>query len=274
MRGPKDRKLLMLRLDNIKFGRFKTREGFDEYELYRLSESISENGIIEPLAVRQTELGYELMAGARRLMAAKMAGLKRVPCVLYRADNTTAAVFSIGENLHRSNLDFFEEAEAINRLISESGITETEAATRLSISHSALCNKLRLLHIAPEQRRRIIAADLSERHARALLRLEGADREKILDRIIAGDLSVAATEHAITELLDPTEPSAEKIQPTRRSAISDPRFFANSIDRLVNTIQNSGHEACYRKSETEKYIEYRIKITKSAPEKYKQLRIC
>ncbi len=273
MRTLNEKKLLMLRPDDIKTGLVTTRERFDEYELYRLSESISENGIIEPIAVRKCENGYELIAGERRLKAAKMAGLRRVPCVLHRADCTAAMVMSISENTHRSDPDFFEQAAAIERLIQDSKITQAEAATRLSISQSALCNKLRLLRLTEEQRRRITAASLTERHARALLRLEECDRDKLLDRIIAEGLSLAQTEDAINAFLNPDESTALSA-PTRKAAIGDPRIFANSVGKLIATIQNAGFEAYSRRSETDKYIEYRVRINKVSNEKYTQLKIC
>ncbi len=274
MRTIAERKLLMLKPKDINADNIGSRTNFDEYELSRLAESISENGIIEPISVRKTTDGYFLIAGYRRLQAAKMAGLRRIPCVVHRADSALALVLSITENIQRTDLHFFEMAQAIDRLIKESGITQAEAATRLSISQSALCNKLRLLKLDESQRQSIVAASLTERHARALLRLPEDTRKDALERIIAEGMSIKQTEDYINERLTPKESTEEKIAPTRKAAIGDTRIFANSIGKLISTIQNAGFEAYSRRSETEKYIEYRVRINKAPPEKYTQLKIC
>lgn len=278
MRTLAEKKLLMLKPDEIQTGNMQPRQYFDEYELRLLAESIAANGIIQPLTVRKSEKGYELIAGERRLRAAKIAGLRRVPCVLHKTDTATAAIYAITENLQRSDLSFFEEALAIERLISEYSLSQAEASARLGIAQSTLCNKLRLLKLNENQRKRIVAAGLTERHARALLRLAPEDRDEMLDRIIAQELNLKQTEEAISELLIPhsvQKPLEHSEQPpTRKAAIGDIRLFANSLSKLLSTMQSAGFDARSRRSETEKYIEYRVRINKSVPEKYTQLKIC
>ena len=180
-----DKRLIMLKPSEITASPDQPRKSFDEYELKRLSDSIRASGIIQPLIVRKTENGYRLIAGERRLKAAVMAGLRRVPCVIHKTEDETAALYSLLENLQRSNLTVFEEAEGINRLITEYGISQSEAAARLGISQSGLSNKLRLLKLSDSIKERISSARLTERHARALLRLPEEMREEVLDRIIA-----------------------------------------------------------------------------------------
>ncbi len=267
-----EKKLLMLKPEEIIVGDNRPREMIDEYELSRLAESICENGIIEPLTVRKIDQGFELITGERRLRAALTLGMRRVPCILRRADNTAAAVIILNENMQREDLSFFEEATAIRQLIDAAGISQTEAATRLSISQSALCNKLRLLSLSDEQRRKITAADLTERHARALLRLPPEARDGMLNRIIAEGLGIRGTEEAIALALAPKQQEAKA--PTRKAAIGDTRIFANSIQKLITTIQNAGFDAHSRRSETESYIEYRVRINKNVAENYTQLKIC
>ena len=143
-----DKRLIMLKPSEITASPDQPRKSFDEYELKRLSDSIRASGIIQPLIVRKLERGYQLIAGERRLKAAVMAGLRRVPCVIHKTDDETAALYSLLENLQRSNLTVFEEAESINRLITEYGISQSEAAARLGISQSGLSNKLRLLKLS------------------------------------------------------------------------------------------------------------------------------
>lgn len=273
-----DKKLVMLKPSEIKASPNQPRKSFDEYELKALSDSIQASGIIQPLIIRKTlDGGYQLIAGERRLKAAMMAGLRRVPCVIHKTDDETAALYSILENLQRSNLTVFEEAEGINRLISEYGISQSEAAARLGISQSGLSNKLRLLNLSDNIKERISSARLTERHARALLKLPEEKREEALDRIIAEGLTVSQTEQYILSIINPKEKPqvAEQDEPVRKSAIGDVRLFSNSLSKLLSTLQNSGIDAKSRKYETEKYIEFKVRIRKgSDSDRFKQLKIC
>lgn len=274
-----DKKLLMLKPDDIVLSPHQLRKVFDIYELERLAESISSSGIIQPLVVRKGEDGkYILIAGQRRLRAAKIVGLRRLPCVLHRVDNSSAALYSVTENLQRANLNFFEEAAAINCLIKDFSLTQSEIAIRLGFSASAISNKLRLLKLDENSQEKIIAAGLSERHARALLRLKGDERQKALDKIIAERLSLTDTEKLIANILNPpiveTAPETPAA-PIRKSAIGDIKLFANSLSKLLCTMQNAGVEAHSRKYETDSYIEYKVRIKKNQDTpKYSQLKIC
>ena len=272
-----EKKLLMLKPDDIKPSKNQPRKSFDQYELKLLADSIQSSGIIQPLAVRKSIDGkYEIIAGERRYLAAKMVGLRRIPCVLHNTDEKTAAIYAIMENLQRQDLTFFEEAEAINRLIVHFGMPQLEIATRLGLAQSTLSNKLRLLRLNDDQRKRIITARLTERHARALLRLEGADRENALNYIIANALNLKESEEYIENILNPRQEELPPEKPIRKYAISDVRLFYNSLSKLVNTLQNAGLNAKTRKYENYKYIEYKVRITKNTPERNdcEQLKIC
>ena len=272
-----EKKLLMLKPDDIKPSKNQPRKSFDQYELKLLADCIQSSGIIQPLAVRKSIDGkYEIIAGERRYLAAKMVGLRRIPCVLHNTDEKTAAIYAIMENLQRQDLTFFEEAEAINRLIVHFGMPQLEIATRLGLAQSTLSNKLRLLRLNDDQRKRIITARLTERHARALLRLEGADRENALNYIIANALNLKESEEYIENILNPRQEELPPEKPIRKYAISDVRLFYNSLSKLVNTLQNAGLNAKTRKYENDKYIEYKVRITKNTPERNdcEQLKIC
>lgn len=255
------------------------RRHFDEYELSLLADSIRQNGIIQPLSVRAGDGGkYILIAGERRLRAAAMCGLRKVPCIIHRTDNLTAAYYSIIENLQRQDLTVFEEAEGINRLISEYGIAHSEVAEQLGIAQSTLSNKLRLLRLNDELRRRITAARLTERHARALIRLPEDSRSAALDHIIAEGLTLNEAEKYINDLLEP-KPIEDKPEPPRRkAAIGDLRIFENSLNRLVDTMVTAGLSAKQEFKEGRDFIEYKIKIQKTTPAPKKQgctqLKIC
>ena len=273
-----DKRLIMLKPSEITASPDQPRKSFDEYELKRLSDSIKMSGIIQPLTVRKNDDGeYLLIAGERRLKAAVMAGLRRVPCVIHKVSDETAALYSLLENLQRSNLTVFEEAEGINLLITEYGISQSEAAARLGISQSSLSNKLRLLRLSNSIKDRISSARLTERHARALLRLPEDKQEEALDRIIAEGLTVSQTEEYISSILNPAEKPQPAVpdEPVRKSAIGDVRLFSNSLSKLLSTLQSSGIDAKSRKYETDKYIEFKVRIQKNSDsDRYKQLKIC
>lgn len=279
-----EKKLLMLKPDDIIPNANQPRKFFDEYELQTLADSISVSGIIQPLTVRKGESGkYILISGERRLRAAKIAGLRRVPCVLHRTDETTAALYSLVENMQRSDLNYFEEAEAIQRLITDFALTQSEVSARLGMANSTVSNKLRLLKLSPEIKNRLTASNLTERHARALLRLPAEQRDGVLDKIIAEGLGLYQAEELINNILNPEPCECENdacdehedklIKPIRKSSIGDIKLFSNSLSKLLVTMQNAGISANSKKHETDKYIEYKVRIFKNAPQ-YDQLKIC
>ena len=273
-----DKKLLMLKPDDIITNPNQPRRHFDTYELQSLADSIAANGIIQPLTVRKAEGGkYLLIAGERRLRAAKMAGLRRVPCVLHRTSDLVAALYAITENMQRADLNCFEEALAIRTLITEFRLTQAEVAVQLGMANSTVSNKLRLLKLSPEIQARMISADLTERHARALLRLTAEQRDDALDKIIADGLNLSQTEALVENILNPvtteTEVREEVVKPIRKAAIGDIKLFSNSLSKLLCTMQNAGITANSRKRETENYVEYKVRIFKNTPQAT-QLKIC
>ena len=278
-----DKKLLMLKPEDIVPNPNQPRKSFDQYELNALADSIAVNGIIQPLTVRKgDDKKYILIAGERRLRAAKQAGLRRVPCVLHRAGETTAALYALSENMIRADLNFVEEALAIKKLTTDFGLSQSEVAVRLGMANSTVSNKLRLLKLGDEIKERILASALTERHARALLRLPPELREAALDKIIAEGLSLKQTEELINEILNPQpDEKADELcekaaKPIRKSAIGDIKLFSNSLSKLLSTMKSSGISANSRKHETEKYIEYKVRIFKKQPKEkeYSQLKIC
>ncbi len=273
-----DKKLLMIKPEDILLNQNQPRRFFDTYELQSLADSISSSGIIQPLTVRKADGGkYILIAGERRLRAAKMIGLRRVPCVLHRLSDDTAALYSLTENMQRSNLTCFEEAEAIALLMSEHHLTQGEIALRLGLANSTVSNKLRLLKLSSQIRERVLSANLTERHARALLKLPAEQRETALDKIIADGLNLAQSELLISEMLNPEVLEKQEVQkPIRKAAIGDIKLFSNSLSKLLDTMKSSGISANSRKHETDKYIEYKVRIFKNTEksQEYSQLKIC
>lgn len=235
------------------------RKRFDYDELEGLAESIRQNGILQPITVRQKEDGsFELVSGERRLRAARLVGLTKVPAIVTEIDNKNSAVFSLIENLQRQDLDFFEEAEAIDRLLTEYGMSREELCKKLGKARSTLSNKLRLLQLPEEMRYRISRAGLTERHARTLLLLEDDERRaRALGIIIDHHLNVSESERLIEQML-----SKEGKTRNNFRGIRDVRVFINTLNHAVDAIRRAGVDADAAKSETPEYIEYVVRIPK------------
>lgn len=235
------------------------RRVFAEDALETLTHSIQEVGILQPLSVVIEGGEPVLVAGERRLRAAARAGLTQVPCLIVQAEPVHSAVLALVENIQREDLDCFEEAEGIRRLMDMGGLTQTETARRLGLSQPAVANKLRLLQLAEDQRRRLADAGCSERHARALLRLEEPQREQILRRLIDNRWTVAETERTVARLVEPRK--GRKVTPI----IRDVRLFFNTVNHAVETMKQSGIAARAERRETEDAYEYVIRIPKTSP---------
>lgn len=241
------------------------RKRFDFDELESLAQSIRENGILQPITVRTTQdKKYELIAGERRLRAARLVGLVKIPALVIDMEQKDSALFALIENLQRQSLDFFEEAEAIERLIVDYNMSRDEVARRLGIAQSTLSNRLRILKLPEEMRFKISRAGLTERHARALLTLEDdVSRQRALSIIIDRHLNVAESERMIEQMI-----SRRNRKGTSLRGIRDVRLFINTLNHAVDTIRRAGVDADTARSETEEYIEYVVRIPKT-----EQLRI-
>ena len=235
------------------------RKRFDYDELEGLAQSIRQNGILQPITVRQLDDGrFELISGERRLRAARLVGLSKIPSIVTEIDNKNSAIFSLIENLQRQDLDFFEEAEAIDRLLSVYGMGREELAAKLGKARSTISNKLRLLQLPEDMRYRLTRAGLTERHARALLQLEDDDRRACaLGIMIDRHLTVAESERLIEQML-----SKEGKTRNNFRGIRDVRVFINTLNHAVDTIRRAGVDADAAKSETPEYIEYIVRIPK------------
>ncbi len=237
------------------------RKRFDSNELCSLADSIKENGVIQPLILRRSTSAYILIAGERRLRAAKIAGLREVPAIVTEYSTRDSAVVALLENLQRKDLSVFEEAGAISALLREWGLTQEEAASRLGMSQSTLANKLRILRLSQREQRLIEENKLTERHARAIIRIDDPqDRLKILEAVIRNGLNVRKTEELIERILNPPQTPSK---PIRKGIVPrDIRLFINTIDHAVSTMLTAGIEAHSTKKETEDYIECIVRIPK------------
>lgn len=236
------------------------RVRFDFNELEGLAISVRTNGMLQPINVRKLSDGkYELISGERRLRAARMVGMNKIPCVVMDVSDEQSALFAIIENVQRQNLDFFEEAVAIERLMTEHGLSQEEISRKLGKAQSTLSNKLRLLRLPEDLRDKITCAGLTERHARALLTLpDNSTRARALDIITQRHLNVSESERLINDI---KHRKKSKNKPQMR-AYKDMRIFLNTLNHAVDVIRKAGIEADTAKSETDEYFEYVIRISK------------
>jgi ParB family chromosome partitioning protein len=239
------------------------RRHFGEGALAGLAESITRYGILQPLTIREVREGgsryFELVAGERRLRAAVLAGQSRVPCRMLRVDDAESAELAVVENLQREDLNMFEEALALSELLTQYGMTQDCLASRLAVSQSYVANKLRLLKLEQTHQRIILDSGLSERHARAILRLPNELREGAITHIAKEGLNVADTERYVDALLIKSATPTPRKR-TVRGAIKDLRLFYNSLDHALGIMRQSGMDTRCEKRETADGVELTIRI--------------
>lgn len=239
------------------------RRYFDPDGLTELADSIRVHGILQPLTVRRKISGrYELIAGERRLRAAIICGLTEVPCLVMDVDRESSCLLSLIENLQRRDLDFWEEARAIERLISSFGLSQEEAATKIGKSQSAVANKLRLLRLPEEVLDLLRKKGCTERHARALLRLPDEPSQiEAAQQIVRENWTVSQTERYVEEIL--TAVPKEEKKPRRPLFIRDVRFFLNTVNHGLSLMQSAGVNAKCDRVEEADAILLTIRIPKA-----------
>ena len=259
-------KVFYLPVTQIVPNRAQPRTHFDETALQELADSIRRYGILQPLTVRRRSGGgFELVAGERRLRAARLAGLREVPCLVAAVSEEDSSLLALIENIQRRDLKYMEEAAALQKLIENYGLSQEKVAEKLGKSQSAVANKLRLLKLSPQCCALLLDNGLTERHARALLRLEEEDvRLGALQAIIARHMNVAQTEGYIESLLQKQEAPPKGRKPS--FIIKDVRLFLNSINHSMEIMRRSGVDADCDRQETEESITLTIRIPKTRPQ--------
>ena len=249
-------------IKNIMPNPHQPRREFDKAALQDLAISIMEYGLMQPITVRQTgPFDYELIAGERRMTACKSLGMTYIPAIVMRANDTDSAILALVENIQRENLNYIEEAEAFCTLITEHGLTQEELADKLGKGQSTIANKIRILRLSPEVREILTENSLTERHARALLRLpEERQQLRILKIIVERGLNVAKTEELVDKLLK--GPDRPVVDTKNMRVFKDLRIFTNTIKQAVDMMKRSGIDAKAKKREDDNYIEYTIVIPK------------
>ena len=230
------------------------RKIFREEALTELAESIRQHGILQPLSVRRVGTSYELIAGERRLRAGILAGLTEIPCIVMSMDEKESGMAALVENLQRQDLDFIEEAKGISKLMEQWSMSQEQVARTLGKSQSSVANKLRLLRHSPQVLQRLRETGLTERHARALLKLSSEpEKLKVIETVSRLGMSVARTEQYIETLLS----SAEEKPPR-----ADVGSFLRNVSQTLTRIQRSGIPAVSERRETDRQIVLTITIPK------------
>lgn len=260
-----DTEIQAIGVDAIAPNPFQPRKTFSDESMQELAASVREHGIIQPLLVRKAGAGYELIAGERRLRAAKLAGLAAVPAIIRELSDREMAELAMIENLQREDLHFFEEAEGFQQLLVNFGFTQEELARRVGKNQSTIANKLRLLRLAPVVRDELIAANLTERHARALLKLEDpAKQREALAAIRQNKLNVREAEDLVEGILDDISREMSKKAPKQNvvKIIRDVRIFLNTINTVVAEMKKAGLKVKVNQTQDEDFITVNLKIPK------------
>ena len=259
-------KVLFIPLEEISRNPFQPRQEFNEIEIKELAKSIEMYGVLQPIVVRKAREGYQLIAGERRYRACRMIGTATIPAIVQEMSDQEAAEVSLIENLQRKDLNYLEEAGAYAQLISEFGLTQEELAQRVGRSQSAIANKLRLLRLTKELRCLIVPETITERHARALLKLNSVDTQKeVLLAIYEKDLNVKETEEIVENLRQNNIPQG--VNQTGKGqqvsiVIRDARIFLNTIKETVNRAKQIGIEMFMIETERDEEYEIVIRVPK------------
>ena len=234
---------------------YQTRYTYNRENMQQLIDSVKLNGILQPLTATKCDGGYQLISGHRRLFAATILKLEKVPVIVVEKTAEEIAVLCAVENMHREDLNFFEQAAAIKLLIDQLGLTQQQAGERLCISQSAVANKLKLLQFDKAVMDTIIKNGLTERHARALARLEKEKQPKALEYIIKHSLNVSETDRYIENLLTPQKAKRKTV-----IHIRDIRIFTNTVNKAVKLMKSAGFAAKVEQNITDTVAEYKIVI--------------
>jgi len=257
-------KVLEISLDDISRNPFQPRKDFNELEIKELAQSILMYGVIQPIIVRKVREGYQLIAGERRFRACRMIGSTTIPALIQEMNDQQAAAVSLIENLQRKDLNYFEEAGAYARLITEFGMTQEEVAQKVGKSQSAVANKLRLLRLSKELRCLIVTETITERHSRALLKLNSIEMQKeVLLAIYEKDLTVKETEEIVEKLRQhnlPQEVNKSGQGQQVSIVIRDARIFLNTIKETVNRAIKIGIDMYMIENESEEEYEIIIRV--------------
>lgn len=259
------RKITYIPIENIRPNPYQPRRNFEQSSLEELCNSIKEYGVIQPINVRKTSSNYyELVSGERRLRASIMAGLKEIPAIIIDVNEDDLAIMALIENLQREDLGYMEEAEGYRNLIKEHGLTQEELAQKIGKSQSTIANKIRLLRLPPMVKKILADHNLTERHARALLKLHDEQLQlKVLQKVCEKDLNVKKTEDLVQKVLDKyANPKVQENGKRLTRSIKDIRIFVNTIKQAIDMMKKSGVNAKAAQIDRGEFVEFIVRIPK------------
>lgn len=240
---------------------FQPRQHFSEDKIMELAQSIKTYGLLQPILVRRVGRRYQLVAGERRLIACKRLGWVTIQAIVKEINDSAMAAMALIENLQRENLNFIEEADGYARLMQEFNMTQEVLAQRLGKSQSTIANKMRLLKLPAGIRAALLDGNLTERHARALLKLESEEQQKkMVQDIIGKGLTVSQAEEKIDVVLGLKEGTVTRRQP--KGIIKDFRIFLNTIRQAVKIIEDAGLRPEVKETVEENHVEITIRLKK------------
>lgn len=237
------------------------RKVFKKEELEELSNSIKDYGVLQPILVRRMEQGiYSIIAGERRYRASCQAGLTEIPAIIQNLEEEQAALIALVENVQREDLNYIEEAKAYKKLMDDFKLTQAEIAQKVGKQQSTISNKIRLLTLPEDILELLTVHGLTERHARALLRIEEENnRRKIIDRIVKNNLNVKQTEKLIEEFL---EGQAEQKRKKQKVNYISYKIYVNTIRKAFSQIKEIENDAVFSQEDKGEYLEVKITIPK------------
>ncbi len=249
-------KVILIEIVQIKVNPAQPRKIFTDESINELAQSIKENGLLQPITVRKNyKSEFEIISGERRYRACKLLGYEHIQAICVEKTESESAILALIENIHRQDLNMFEQALALKTLINEWNVTQEEAAIKLQMAQSTLANKMRLLKLSKFVQEKLLEYNLSERHARSMLRIKDQETAiAVLEHVEKYGLNVAQTEKYIDNLL------IEKPKKKSIPIIKDVRVFVNSINKAVNVMKMAGISATSTKKEGENFIEYIVRI--------------
>lgn len=257
----KEEKIKYVDIHTIQPNRYQPRTVFNEADLEELAQSIKEHGVIQPLTVRKMGDGYELIIGERRLRASKMVGLEQVPVIVKEYDDKATAAIALVENLQRKDLDFMEEAHGYYQLIQQFGMTQQELAEKVGKSQSTIANKLRLLKLPEDIQKSLVEHNLTERHARSLLKLETEEDQRIiLEEVISKELNVRDTDLLINTYVTKKQENKKKVM---IRVFKDMRLYTNTLWATIKQMRQGGLDIKVEETEGDDFIEFKIRLPKT-----------
>ncbi|MEE8808519.1 MAG: ParB/RepB/Spo0J family partition protein [Lactimicrobium sp.] len=257
---PSEQTIRQIPVDQIVASRYQPRLKFDQEALEELAQSIKEQGLIQPITVRQVEDHYEIIAGERRFRACQMAGYETVPCYLLTPSEDQAAQMALVENIQRRDLSAIEEAKSYVQIMRQASLTQEQMAERVGKSQSAIANKIRLLNLPQEIQEGVLDQKISERHARALLSAPAEKQKQIYHEILKHGLTVRETEDYIKKASQPEK--VHKRQKTK-GFTRQTQLAINSVNQCVQMIRKMGIDAEVQQMETDNDIRMVVRFPKN-----------